>query len=156
MAILYFIAQLVGALLGYRLLEALTPAKVFEDSKGSCGACSVVPHEDMNEFTVFVIEFIATSVLVGICLSLWDKRNEKKQDGAPLKIGLTIFMLCVMFVSTSATLILGYIIIDIYCGILLYFQDPYSGGSMNPIRTFAPAFWNQSYPMHWVSFNSYF
>lgn len=72
---------------------------MLDDSRGSCGACSVVPHEDMSELDVFVIEFIATSVLVGICCSLWDRRNEKKQDSAALKIGLTIFLLCMLFVS---------------------------------------------------------
>ena len=35
---------------------------------------------------------------------------------------------------------------------LLITQGPYTGCSMNPVRTFAPAFWVQKYPMHWVGF----
>lgn len=99
MGILYFIAQMVGAILGHRLLIAVTPYKVLDDSKGQCGVCAVVPHEDMNEFTVFIIEFIATSVLVAMCCSFWDARNQKKQDSAPLKVGLTIILLLVLLVS---------------------------------------------------------
>lgn len=30
-------------------------------------------------------------------------------------------------------------------------QGPLTGCSMNPVRTFAPAFWAQNYPAHWVS-----
>lgn len=25
---------------------------------------------------------------------------------------------------------------------------------MNPVRTFAPAFWSEKYPMHWVSYQA--
>lgn len=105
MAFLYLFAQLIGAILGYRLLISLTPTKVLDDSKGQCGVCAVVPHADMNEFTVFIIEFIATSVLIAMCCSFWDPRNTKKQDSAPLKVGLTIIVLLVLLVSVALLLL---------------------------------------------------
>jgi len=33
-----------------------------------------------------------------------------------------------------------------------HFQGPYTGCSMNPARTFAPAFWNDAWENHWVSY----
>lgn len=99
MAILYLFAQLIGATLGFRLLKALTPTKVFALSTGSYGVCQTAPHEDLTEFDAFFIEFIATSVLISICCSLWDKRNAQYQDSNALKFGLAITILSVIFVS---------------------------------------------------------
>lgn len=99
MAILYLVAQLIGATLGFRLLQALTPSKVFALSNGSFGVCQTAPHEDLNEFSAFMIEYIATSVLISICCALWDPRNATKQDSVPIKFGLAITILSVIFVS---------------------------------------------------------
>lgn len=101
MAILYLLAQLIGATLGFRLLKALTPNKVFALSTGSYGVCSTAPHEDLTELDAFVIEFIATSVLISICCALWDPRNNQKQDSVPIKFGLAITILSVIFVSMN-------------------------------------------------------
>lgn len=125
MAILYVIAQLIGATLGFRLLQALTPAKVFALSSGEYGVCATVPYDELTELDAFFIEFIATSVLISICCALWDPRNSNKQDSVAVKFGLAITILSVIF-------------------------GPATGCSMNPVRTFAPAFWAQNYPAHWV------
>lgn len=99
MAFLYFLAQLIGATLGFRLLKALTPTKVFALSSGSYGVCQTAPHEDLTEIDAFVIEFIATSVLISICCALWDNRNKNAQDSAAIRFGLALTILSVIFVS---------------------------------------------------------
>lgn len=100
MAILYIIAQLIGATLGFRLLQALTPTKVYASSFGDYGVCQTVPHDDLSELDAFFVEFIATSVLISICCALWDPRNSTKQDSVALKFGLAITILSVIFVSS--------------------------------------------------------
>lgn len=99
MAILYLLAQLIGATLGFRLLKALTPTKIFAMSTGAYGVCQTGPHEDLTELDAFLIEFIATSALISICCALWDPRNNTKQDSVPVKFGLAITILSVIFVS---------------------------------------------------------
>ncbi|XP_055306693.1 aquaporin AQPAn.G-like isoform X2 [Sitodiplosis mosellana] len=125
MAILYFFAQIIGATIGYRFLVAITPIKALAQSEGDHGFCQTAPHEDLNEAQAFACEYIATTVLISVCCAVWDPRNSTKQDSIPIKFGLVIAVLSFIF-------------------------GPYTGCSMNPVRTFAPAFWVQKYPMHWV------
>lgn len=129
MAVLYFFAQLIGATLGYRFLVALTPTKALKNSAGDFGFCQTAPNEDLNEIEAFACEYIATTVLIFVCCAVWDPRNSTKQDSIPLKFGLVIIVLSYIFGN-------------------------FTGCSMNPVRTFAPAFWTQRYPYHWVSSQS--
>lgn len=99
MAVLYVLAQLIGATLGFGLLKALTPTRVFASSTDAYGVCQTVPHEDLTAIDAFVIEFIATSVLISMCCGLWDARNTIKQDSVPIKFALAITVLSVIFVS---------------------------------------------------------
>lgn len=99
MAILYFLAQLIGGTLGFRLVQALAPTKVFAISSGDYGVCQTAPHADLTEIDAFIIEYIATTVLISICAGLWDPRNGTKQDSVPLKFGLAITILSLIFVS---------------------------------------------------------
>lgn len=99
MAIVYFFAQLIGAVIGYRLLKALTPDEVYEKSCGKYGFCATGPHDSINEFQAFFIEFIATTVLITVCCAVWDPRNAKHQDSVPLKFGSVITFLSFAFVS---------------------------------------------------------
>lgn len=99
MAILYFFAQIFGATIGYRFLVALTPVKALAQSAGANGFCTTAPHEDLNEVEVFVIEYIATTVLISICCAVWDPKNSKYQDSTAIKFGLAIAVLSFIFVS---------------------------------------------------------
>ncbi|XP_031636910.1 aquaporin-2-like isoform X2 [Contarinia nasturtii] len=125
MGIIYFFAQLIGATVGYRFLVSLIPAKALGLSTGTHGFCQTVPHEDLGEFEAFTCEYIATMVLISVCCACWDPRNSSKQDSLAIKFGLSIT-------------------------ILSYIFGPFTNCSMNPVRSFAPAFWNHKYPMHWI------
>lgn len=60
-----------------------------------------------------------------VVCSVWDARNEKNSDSVSIKFGLTVAVL--------ATAV-----------------GPYTGCSMNPARSFAPALWNNQWSHHWV------
>lgn len=57
--------------------------------------------------------------------AVWDKRNEKNTDSTALKFGLAVTCIATVF-------------------------GPYTGCSMNPARSFAPAIWNNSWADHWI------
>lgn len=101
MAIVYFFAQLIGAILGYRLIQALTPFNILELSvnKGDYGFCATGPSPDVTTFQAFFIEYFATTVLIFLCCAVWDPRNAKYQDSTPLRFGLAIVILSHIFVS---------------------------------------------------------
>lgn len=82
MAILFLIAQIMGASLGFSLLYALTPEEYFVS-----GLCVTQPHESFSVVRLFFVEFFLTSALVMIVCGVWDPRNSDKGDSAPLKIG---------------------------------------------------------------------
>lgn len=99
MAFAYFIAQMIGAVIGYGLLKALTPLHVFNENAGDYGFCATVPHADLSVFQVFMLEYIATMFLILLCCSAWDPRNRKHQDSVALKFGFAITILSFIFVS---------------------------------------------------------
>lgn len=70
-------------------------------------------------------EVLATGVLVFFACAAWDPRNGKNGDSLSLKFGLCIVMLSFAVV-------------------------PFTGCSLNPARTFAPAAWNGYWKNHWV------
>lgn len=71
------------------------------------------------------IEFMATMVLMLVAGAVWDQRNSRNTDSTPLKFGLTVTCLATVF-------------------------GPYTGCSMNPARSFAPAIWNGNWRHHWI------
>lgn len=127
MACVYFIAQMLGAFMGYGLLLVMTPASTFNALDGAGPAiCVTAPHGDLTPLQAFAMEYLATTVLILICCGVWDPRNSHVQDSIPLKFGFAI---------TAIGCILG----------------PFTGASMNPARSFGPALWNHDFRMHWVS-----
>lgn len=99
MAILYFFGQLIGAVLGYRLLQALTPVTILEENSGQYGFCANAPHAQLSVAQSFFIEFFATLVLISVCCGVWDPRNAKNQDSVALKFGFVVTLLSFIFVS---------------------------------------------------------
>ncbi|XP_037048346.1 aquaporin-like isoform X2 [Bradysia coprophila] len=126
MAGFYFIAQLIGGFIGMGMLKIVVPTHLFDGNKTTdAGFCMTIPHSDLSDMQALVIEFFATTVLVFINLAIWDHRNEKYQDSAPLKFGFAVFTLG----STAG---------------------PLTGASMNPARSFGPAYWSGNFKQHWI------
>lgn len=73
----------------------------------------------------FVIEVIATGILMLMTCGVWDARQTKYGDSVAIKFGLAVAVICMAV-------------------------GPYTGCSMNPARSLAPAIWNNYWPNHWV------
>ncbi|CAG9800460.1 unnamed protein product [Chironomus riparius] len=125
MGFMYIIAEVLGAILGYGALVALTPTKYFQSDPGENGLCITNLHPSVSVVQGFFIEFIITSVLAFFVCSIWDPRNKDKGDSASLKLGLAVAALC--FAAAPATV-----------------------ASMNPARSIGPAVWNNEWENHWV------
>lgn len=85
--------------------------------------CVTLPNVDV--WRAFGVEFFITMGLILICCGVWDPRNANHHDSVPLRFGLAISMLALV-------------------------GGPYSGGSMNPARSFAPALYNMNFKDHWI------
>ncbi|XP_034476935.1 aquaporin AQPcic [Drosophila innubila] len=121
MAFIYFVGQMLGAFIGYGLLKALLTTDLI---KTGAGLCVTLP-KYVTTPQAFGIEFVATAILVIVCCGVWDPRNSKHHDSVAIRFGLAIACL-----ACSA--------------------GPYTGASMNPARSFAPALWNQHFDSHWI------
>jgi aquaporin rerated protein, invertebrate len=84
-----------------------------------------VPNHNVSNVQAFFVEYIASTILIAVCAGLWDPRNRKWGDSIPIKFGLTI---------TAIAISIG----------------PYTGCSMNPARSLAPAIFNNDFRAHWV------
>lgn len=124
MFFLYLPAQVLGGLAGFGILAASMPMNIYLE-KIDDGLCMTLPHEDMEIHTAIIFEFFLTAVLILVCCGLWDKRAEKLQDSGAVKFALTIAGLSIAGGNLT-------------------------GASMNPIRSFAPAVWNNNFNHHWV------
>lgn len=125
-AFFYFIAELLGSLFGFWLLKEVVPLKLFNIyAQNSCGFCTTSIDSHINTYQAFLIESLATSFLILLVCSAWDPRNTHNVDSNPIKFGIFI---------AAAAIAMG----------------PFTGGSMNPTRSFAPAMINNQWNNHWV------
>lgn len=123
MGIILTVAQVVGAILGFGLLKYITPEDIFDmDPRG---VCMTLPHPKMGVVGSFFIEFFLTSALISMICGVWDPRNRKNGDSAPLRIGLAIVALSLA-------------------------GGPFTDASMNPVRSLGPALWNWKWDHHWI------
>ncbi|XP_008550663.1 aquaporin AQPAe.a isoform X1 [Microplitis demolitor] len=126
-ASVYFVAQCLGAILGFGLLKVVTPSDVLVGSLTSSTEtfCITELHNKIPVIQGLLGEIIATAVLMFMTCAIWDNRNEKNTDSTAIKFGLTISALC---------MVLG----------------PYTGCSLNPARSLGPAIWNNYWNHHWI------
>jgi len=87
--------------------------------------CVTDLHANISAIQGLVLEGTATFVLMLVACAVWDARNEKNTDSVPIKFGFTVALLA----NTVG---------------------PYTGCSMNPARSFAPALWNSQWRHHWI------
>ncbi|CAH2236300.1 aquaporin-like [Pararge aegeria] len=116
----YFVAQCLGAVMGYGALMGMSPIDLYPD-----GVCTTLPHEKHNIYQALGIEIFLTASLVFINCNLWDPVSADKVESNPIKLGLTVAGLSIA-------------------------GGPLTGASMNPARSLAPAFWTDTWNGHWI------
>ncbi|XP_012543739.1 aquaporin isoform X3 [Monomorium pharaonis] len=124
-ALVYFVSQMIGATLGYGMLKVVTPKDNLITLDQTDMICVTKLHSNLSVIQGLLVESIATGILMLVVCSIWDTRNEKYMDSVPIKFGLTVVVL-----GTTV--------------------GPYTGCSLNPARSFAPALWNNKWTHHWV------
>jgi len=126
MAIVYFVGQMLGGFIGFGLLKAMVPNEaIFPNNSTEPGLCTTVPRADLHPGQAVAIEFMVTSCLILVVCAVWDPRNAKYHDSVTIRFGLAVAALA--------------------CA-----AGPFTGGSMNPARSFGPALWNWHFKHHWV------
>lgn len=131
---IYIVAQFIGALLGFAMLKVLLPleltTKVFfnpetNETEYKYGLCSTTVHPKLSTIQGLTIEVIITTVLIMVCCAVWDKRNAANTDSTAVRFG---------FVISVISMVAG----------------PFTGASMNTVRSFAPALFNNDWDSHWI------
>ncbi|XP_065354605.1 aquaporin AQPcic-like [Calliphora vicina] len=128
MSLGYLFAQLLGSYVGYALLMSLIPKSFLPVDGDNIGFCVTMPHSDFNFVRACTIEFIITSTLILFACSIWDPRNEKFCETVSLR-----FCLAVVCMGLTA--------------------GNFTGASMNPARSLAPALWNNNFKyqgVYWI------
>ncbi|XP_076651922.1 aquaporin AQPcic-like [Halictus rubicundus] len=127
MTAVYILAQCIGALVGYGFLVLITPQELIYSSTPDTGAsfCMTDVNANLSTMQGFTAEALATGILVLFACGIWDHRNSRNSDSVPIRFGLCITVLCIVFI-------------------------PYTGCSLNPARTLGPAVWNGYWSNHWV------
>lgn len=126
-AIVYVFGQFVGATIGYGLLMMITPPHLFNDgiSNSSIGHCVTVVHPEISTTQAILIEILCTSFILCAASATWDARCAHTTDSTAIRFGFSV-----VAISLAAS--------------------PYTGCSMNPARTFGPAFWNSNWTNQWI------
>ncbi|XP_014214761.1 aquaporin AQPcic-like [Copidosoma floridanum] len=126
-ALVYFIGQTAGGIVGYGLLKLITPQDLLYGAspESSDSFCVTLLHSRVSVLQGFLAEVLATGVLVFMSCAVADARNSRNTDSTAIKFGLAVAVLCFGFV-------------------------PYTGCSMNPARSFGPALLNNMWARHWI------
>ncbi|XP_063979295.1 aquaporin AQPAe.a-like [Diachasmimorpha longicaudata] len=126
-AAVHIVAQYIGTILGYGLLRLATPSGMMRATPQEKEElfCTTILADKVSPAQGVFMEFLATFILVLVAGAVWDQRNHNNRDSVPLKFGLTVTCLAIVF-------------------------GPYTGCSMNPARSFAPAIWNGVWQEQWI------
>ncbi|XP_015600099.1 aquaporin AQPAe.a isoform X4 [Cephus cinctus] len=125
--LVYLLAQTIGAVLGYGLLKAMTPHDLLHNGNPNATDtfCVTDLHDKVSAVQGLFAEGLATGILTFFACSIWDSRNAKNTDSVALKFGFAV-------------------------AVLANTIGPYTGCSMNPVRSFGPAIWNNQWNHHWI------
>ncbi|PBC30130.1 Aquaporin AQPAe.a [Apis cerana cerana] len=125
--LVYLLSQVVGGVLGFGMLKVVTPAgRMTGKSVDEADMfCVTDLHTELSAIQGLLLEGISTAVLMLVACAVWDSRNAKNTDSVPIRFGLTV---------AALALTVG----------------PYTGCSMNPARSLAPALWNNQWSHHWI------
>lgn len=118
----YFAAEFLGAIIGYGVLVVISPYNILNSSDS--GNCVTSPVVGLTVWQALIIEGITTGVLILLVCAVWDPKSGNGDCG-PLKFLVMIFF---------ASVVVG----------------PFTGNSLNPARSLAPAIYNNSWNMHWI------
>ncbi|XP_031342438.1 aquaporin-8-like isoform X2 [Photinus pyralis] len=121
----YLVSEFAGGISGYGLLLLVTPAQRMKFGDGSHGVCTAIPNADLTTAQALGAEIIFSVILSLANCASWDPRNFDQTDSLPLKFGLLV-------------------------GTLIMTGGAYTGAIMNPVRSFAPAVWNNEWERHWI------
>lgn len=122
MMLVYFVAEFSGGIVGVGILNLLSPTDWNEPTM-----CMTLPHASVSEFQAVGVEFLITSFLIFLVCGLGDPRCATRQDSTPLKFAAIITAVSIAF-------------------------GKYTGASMNPARSLAPALWSGVWDHIWVYF----
>ncbi|CAK9827016.1 unnamed protein product [Anthophora retusa] len=125
--LVYLISQIIGAIIGFGMLKMVTPSgRLTAHTVAELDMfCVTDLHADLSAIQGLLLEGISTGILMLVACAVWDRRNVKNTDSVPLRFGLTVAALALAF-------------------------GPYTGCSMNPVRSLAPAVWNNQWSHHWI------
>ena len=74
---------------------------MYNENAAPCGFCATAVHSDLSLPQAFLLEFVATSMLILVVCSVWDPRNQKINDSNPIKFALLIALISIAVVGTS-------------------------------------------------------
>ncbi|KAK9500110.1 hypothetical protein O3M35_001440 [Rhynocoris fuscipes] len=118
---IYILAEVIGATMGVGFLIALTPKVILGDNP----VCMTLPDPTVSAAQALALEYTITTLLLLVLLSTSDVRNADKQETVPIKFAFLIIAVSL-------------------------FGGPYTGASMNPARSLAPAIWSNDWSYQWV------
>ncbi|KAM7361468.1 aquaporin AQPAe.a-like [Cochliomyia hominivorax] len=87
--------------------------------------CMSLPDKQLNILQIFVVEFVLSAILTVVVCAIWDSSNAGRHDSLPIRLGFTL-------------------------GCLVFTGSRFSGGSMNPARSFAPALIMSNFDYQWI------
>ena len=100
-AVVYFVVQCIGAIIGAGLLKGMTP----KGRRGMLGA--TMPHADMDGGKSFAVEFFITFVLVFTVFATCDKKRKDLGGSFPLAIGLSVATCHLFAVSIMESIVVA-------------------------------------------------